>query len=91
MNNKLKIALFAAEVLAVATLRGVYLMKRERQVMPRGSKVRHASGRPVFSTPSFVGSFGRGRKKAEPKQPDSIKVGSIDIPIENPDTGRPAE
>ena len=42
-----KIIMFAAEILAVAALRAIYMMRRER-TLPRAGKVGRMRGRPVY-------------------------------------------
>lgn len=90
MSNKLKLAIIAAEVLAIGTLRLIYLIRRERDVIPRGAKVRHVKGRPVFGTP-FAKHFSKAsdRGPADVGQaavgPKTIEVHGISIPVEDPD------
>jgi hypothetical protein len=46
MNTK--IILICAEVLAIAVLRLTFMMRRDRTMLPKGSKVRNIHGVPVF-------------------------------------------
>lgn len=45
--SRMKIILFAAEILAVAALRVTYMVRRDR-MLPRGSKVSRIKNKPVF-------------------------------------------
>lgn len=82
-----RITLIVVEVLAVAALRAVYLLHKDRAILPRSSKVGKVSGRPVFSASEFVGRFVRRGKDRGPKQPETLQVGPFTIPLADPDAG----
>lgn len=90
MTNKMRLALIVAEIAAIATIRAVYLIRKERDVLPRSSKVKAVRGRPVFGSSwarRFVKSTDRGPSPAEPQDVGkrSIAVGGVEIPVEDPD------
>lgn len=86
MNSRVKLALIITEVLAVAALRAVIVIRRDQRTMPRASKVGRVRGRPVFTKAPFVGAF--KQKSAQKRDNGSIKVGDIEIPLADPDVDR---
>jgi len=49
--NKKAIVLFAAEILAVALLRLTYMVRRDKLLIPKSSRVRTLNARPVYRQP----------------------------------------
>ncbi len=66
MNSKL--ILFIAEVLAVAAMRVIYIMQREKNRYPRGSKVRNVRNRPVYRPTTE-----RAQEPEKPPEPEDEK------------------
>lgn len=50
---KKQILFFVAELLAVAVLRAIYMIRRDRK-LPKSSKVRRVKGRPVYSVAGWT-------------------------------------
>lgn len=48
-----------AEILAIAILRALYILRRDGSTLPRGAKVQHIRKRPVYRFPFL------GRKEGE--------------------------
>jgi len=48
MNKKMLI-LFAAEIAAIAAMRAIQMIRRDRAIMPRAAKVKTIRNRPVIS------------------------------------------
>jgi len=67
-----KIVMFIAEILAVAALRAVYMIRRER-VFPRAAKVGRMKGRPVYK-PFRPTDQAPEIERDEPDEPDNPPV-----------------
>ena len=60
--NKTKIILLMAEILAVAAIRVIYMVRRDH-VLPRGGAVSKIKGKPVYRMPF-------GKRPEIPKEPE---------------------
>ena len=69
MKNKL-ILMFVAEIVAVAVLRGLSMIRRDRHLLPRAGKVDHVGGRKVFRQPYL--------SKPKPATEDAIREHEIE-------------
>jgi hypothetical protein len=80
------ILLFAGELIAVAILRLIFMLRRDGTLLPRGSKVPHIKGRPVIRE-----FFGLKKRADPPSQPFTIEgwtppppKGKMPIPDQSP-------
>lgn len=88
MKQRWKVALFLGEVLAVAALRAIYVLRRDR-ILPRGSKVNRVRGRPVYKPSTGSGESGeadysklsnRSPQRPTEKPADSPSIAGIYVP-----------